>query len=111
MFKRISIALDGLPQVLKTHLKKQRLLFPDPTHQTTNNSDIDGETMSTQNVVIVVGVVCIVAAVAIAGIFWVGRKLRRPGKVKHIRCPSEEDSSPKRALIRVSDDDIKTSKT
>ena len=77
-----------------------------------NNSDVDSETMSTQSAVIVSVVVCVVAVVAIAGIFWIGRKLRRrPGKVKHIRCPSEEDSSPKRALIRVSDDDIKTSKT
>ena len=87
------------------------LLFPDNNHPTTNDGDIDSETMSTQNVVIVVGVVCIVAAVAVAGIFWIGRKLWRPGKVKHVRCPSEEDSSPKRALIRVTDDDIKTSKT
>jgi len=86
--------------------------FSDMTPKTgSDDNDTESDEMSTQNVAIVTVVVCVIAAVAAAGIFWIGRKFRRPGKVKHMRCPSEEESSPKRALIRVSEEEIKTSKT
>ena len=54
-------------------------------------------------------------AIIIAATWWLIQKTRGPSKVKHIRCPSEEEASPKRALIRVTDvteeESIKSSPT
>jgi hypothetical protein len=65
-----------------------------------------------KSVVAVIAVFAFVVTGAILGVVVLAAKrLSGPGKVKHVRCPSEEDSSPKRALIRGSEDEIKTSKT
>jgi hypothetical protein len=84
--------------------------FLDITERKPTTDNEDGEMMPVHYLALLaVGSVLVVAFV-VGTVWWIMRKT--PGKVKHIRCPSEEEASPKRALIRVADEEqMKTSKT